>query len=98
MRSPDEQEDFLKYGRFGDGIQKVAKARVPVLVKIGLVFIGMGCATLATSAILSELARERGQWYLVGEAFDMGAALLASIGVGFCLLALVRRLVRRRTG
>lgn len=65
MRSPDEQEEFLKHGRFGDEKQKVAKARIPLLVKIGLDFIGMGCATLATSAILAELARERGQWYLV---------------------------------
>ena len=86
FRSPGQQEDFLKHRCFGEGKRSAAKVRVPILVKIGLALIGMALATMATTAIWAELARERGQWYLVGSFFEMAALLFGIIGAGFCRL------------
>ncbi|HEY1756066.1 MAG TPA: hypothetical protein VGG72_11760 [Bryobacteraceae bacterium] len=45
MRSPEEQEEFLTRGRFGE--EKVSKAPFPVPVKIGLLIIFTAVALVA---------------------------------------------------
>jgi hypothetical protein len=92
MRSPDEQEEFLEHGRFGQGKQRHTRARVPALVKTGLAFIGVGCACIGAMALF-HIGRDDG-----GPFFVMGSILCGVVGAIFCLGGLVARLLGRRAG
>jgi hypothetical protein len=90
MRSPDEQEEFLEHGRFGEGNRSLTLAGVPAFVKIGLAFIGVGCACIG-AMVLFHIGRDDG-----GPFFVMGSILCGVVGAGLCLCGLVRKLLGGR--
>ena len=84
MRSPEEQEDFLEHGRFGEGTRTMARARVDQLVWIGLVILVAGGALLG-SAALFNIGRGDG-----GPFFVLGSIVAAAVGVILCIWGFVR--------
>jgi hypothetical protein len=79
MRSPQEQEDFLERGRFGEGspgLIRTAFSR-PVIVGIGLIIFG---ASLLGIAALFKIGRDDG-----GPLFIMGW-IVSSVAGLLCFL------------
>ncbi|MGH9653323.1 MAG: hypothetical protein ACRD6B_07635 [Bryobacteraceae bacterium] len=90
MRAPDEQEDFLERGRFGEGKQRVGGNTLNPLVKWALIFFGITIVCIAVPVVLS-IGRDDG-----GPFFLQGAMLCVLLGVGFLIDAGVRALHNRR--
>jgi hypothetical protein len=90
MRGPDEQEEFLEHGRFGEGEQSVRRVRLPPLVKVGFAFIGAGCFCIAAPVIL-RIGRDDGAPFLI-----LGYIFCAILGVGFWVVQLVKTLMSSR--
>jgi hypothetical protein len=88
MRSPQEQEEYLEHGRFGDGKPNLTCARVSPMVVVGLLFVAAGGALMPVAALLG-IGRDDG-----GPFFVMGAIVSGTIGVALCLLGLVTKRTR----
>ncbi len=91
MRSPEEQEDFLERGRFGEGDQGLT-ARIPLLVGVGLFCFVDGASCLA-AMILLDIGRDDG-----GPLYLMGAILSGVAGLVCCLLGWVSTRWQRSDG
>jgi hypothetical protein len=84
MRSPEQQDDFLEHGRFGEGEQAPKRSSVDRLVWIGLLFLAAAGALLG-SAVVFKIGRDDG-----GPFFVMGSIAAGSVGTVLCLLGLLR--------
>ena len=84
MRSPEEQEDFLEHGRFGEGDQNLARTKLQVLVWIGLLFFAIAAACFG-SIIAFQVGRDDG-----GPLLVQGAILALAIGAVLCTVGLVK--------
>ena len=84
MRSPEEQEEFLEHGRFGEGPQEVATARIGKVLWIGLSFL-FAAAALLGSAVGFKIGRDDG-----GPFFVMGFIAASAVGIVLCVWGLVR--------
>jgi hypothetical protein len=85
MRSPEEQEDFLKHGRFGEGTHTVTRRpKIDKVLWIGLAFLAASGALLG-SAIVFRIGRDDG-----GPFFLMGFIAASAVGVVLCVWGLAR--------
>jgi hypothetical protein len=84
MRSPEEQEDFLKHGRFGEGSQTIARSKIDKVLCIGLALLLAGGALLG-SAVVFRIGRDDG-----GPFFLMGFIAATAVGIVLCVWGLVR--------
>lgn len=84
MRSPEEQEDFLKHGRFGEGTQTIARPKIDKVFWIGVAFLLVG-GTLLGSAVVFRIGRDDG-----GPLFFMGFIAASAVGVLLCIWGLTR--------
>ena len=84
MRSSQQQEEFLRRGRFGEGEETIARTKVNRLVWYGLSFLVAACA-LIHSAVVFGIGRDDG-----GPFFVMGFIVLGAVGMVLCLRGLVR--------
>jgi hypothetical protein len=84
MRSPEEQEDFLKHGRFGEGTYTLARPKIDKFLWIGLAFLVAGAALLG-SAIVFKIGRDDD-----GPFFLMGFIAASAVAVVLCVWGLAR--------
>ncbi len=84
MRSPEEQEDFLKHGRFGEGARRMYRPKIDKVFGIGLAFLLVGAALLGSSVVF-RIGRDDG-----GPFFFMGFIAASAVGVLFCICGLTR--------
>lgn len=88
VRSPQEQEDFLKHGRFGEGSPSQIRTAFSKSVIIGSAMIILGFLFIGT-AVIFKIGRDDG-----GPLFMMGFFASLIIGLGCFLWALTRKIVK----
>ncbi len=88
MRSPEEQEQFLEHGRFGEGAQAITCAKIHLLVWIGLTFLLVGAALLGW-AVVFKVGRDDGGPLFVMGFIVMGFIAASVVGVALCIWGLV---------
>ncbi|GEM_PF-6802309 len=90
-KSPEEQEDFLQHGRFGEGQPKVRRPLSP-LVKAAMVCFGLAIVSIAVPVLL-HIGRDDGSPF-----FLLGAIFCFAQGLAFAITAGVRELLSRNSG
>jgi hypothetical protein len=85
MRSPEEQEDFLERGRFGQSDQTQNHIGIDPFVWAGLLFIVAGCACWGSLALFHIGGHDS-----AGLPFFWGVILGIAAGVCCCLFGFVR--------
>jgi hypothetical protein len=84
MRSPEEQQEFLEHGRYGEGVQAPKRIHLHRLVRAGLLSLFAG-GTLFGLMIALNIGRDDG-----GPLFFMGSNAFSAVGVALCIAGLVR--------
>lgn len=88
MRSPQEQEEFLKHPRFGEGNPSQIRTAFSKSVIIGFAMIAIGFLFIG-SAVIFNIGRDDG-----GPLFMMGFIVSLIIGLGCLLWALTQKIVK----
>ena len=86
MRKPQDQEDFLTRGRFGDGCQSQMRTGFSWPVIIGSAFIVLGFLFIVIASLF-KIGRDDG-----GPFFAMGFFASLIFGLGCFLWALARKI------
>ncbi len=90
MHTPEERDEFLEHGRFGEGEHSIYRTRVDPIVWLGLPLLVAAGAYLGLSGILG-IGRDPG-----GPPLFLASILAGSLGALLCVVGLVRMGTRSR--
>jgi hypothetical protein len=88
VRKPEEQEEFLQHGRFGEGRPSQLRTAFSTPVIVGIAFIVLGFVMIGI-AVVFKIGRDDG-----GPFFLMGFFGSLIVGFGFFVWVLAIKIVK----